>query len=387
VSATQTDVLPAVDMSAVKTTRPNGPGDPGPEPHRADRDKEDSRKYRRTVFDFKRWREHRSTKRYQRHIVGIGGSRIVRGLAGPLWFVVIVSVGVGTYESVREAGLLPVYLPSISVTNTAPFNLSSFALSLLLVFRTNSSYSRWDEARKLWGGVTNRSRDLMRQADSWFPEAEADLLDLVERWTVAFCRTLMTHLREDGDIEAEMKGVLQEHELATLISAQHRPNYVLSVISMAIEESHTTDAARVRMDENLTFFADALGACERILKTPIPLTYTRHTSRFLVIWLAFLPFTLWHACGWGTVPVSVTIAFLLLGIEEIGVTIEEPFAILPLEAICDTITRNCVEMHDRRNEQRSLAKSVIKPRNIEQERGPLFRSPGRREYDAAVSGK
>ncbi len=45
-------------------------------------------------------------------------------------------------------------------------------------------------------------------------------------------------------------------------------------------------------------------------------------------------FTLWHACGWGTLPVSVAIAFLLLGIEEIGVQVEEPFAILPLGAPC-----------------------------------------------------
>ena len=44
-----------------------------------------------------------------------------------------------------------------------PFSLSSFALSLLLVFRTNSSYGRWLDARKIWGGVTNRSRDLVRQ--------------------------------------------------------------------------------------------------------------------------------------------------------------------------------------------------------------------------------
>ena len=28
-------------------------------------------------------------------------SRIVRGLAGPLWFVVIISVAVGTFESLR----------------------------------------------------------------------------------------------------------------------------------------------------------------------------------------------------------------------------------------------------------------------------------------------
>jgi Bestrophin, RFP-TM, chloride channel len=33
-----------------------------------------------------------------------------------------------------------------------------------------------------------------------------------------------------------------------------------------------------RMDENLTYFADVVGACERILKTPIPLSYTRYVS-------------------------------------------------------------------------------------------------------------
>lgn len=34
---------------------------------------------------------------------------------------------------------------------------------------------------------------------------------------------------------------------------------------------------------------------------------------------------------WACVPASALVAFLLLGIEEIGVAIEEPFSILPLE--------------------------------------------------------
>ena len=55
-----------------------------------------------------------------------------------------------------------------------------------------------------------------------------------------------------------------------------------------------------------------------------------HTSRFLVIWLSFLPLALFPAWGWSTVPVTTMIAFLLLGIEEISVRLEEPFAILPL---------------------------------------------------------
>ena len=43
-----------------------------------------------------------------------------------------------------------------------------------------------------------------------------------------------------------------------------------------------------------------------------------------------MPFTLWKSSHWAMVPASAIICFLLLGIEEIGVQIEEPFGILPL---------------------------------------------------------
>lgn len=42
-----------------------------------------------------------------------------------------------------------------------------------------------------------------------------------------------------------------------------------------------------------------------------------------VIWLSCLPLGLFASVGWGTVPLTVVISFLLLGIEEIGVAIEE----------------------------------------------------------------
>ena len=58
----------------------------------------------------------------------------------------------------------------------------------------------------------------------------------------------------------------------------------------------------------------------------------RHTSRILVIWVTILPFTLWDQCRWLTTPAAAVIAFLLLGIEEIGVSIEEPCSILALGA-------------------------------------------------------
>ena len=33
--------------------------------------------------------------------------------------------------------------------------------------------------------------------------------------------------------------------------------------------------AAYRMDENLTVYSDVTGGCERILRTPVPLSYTR----------------------------------------------------------------------------------------------------------------
>jgi predicted membrane chloride channel (bestrophin family) len=62
-----------------------------------------------------------------------------------------------------QAGGLPGHWPHVTLALGQGFNLTAFALSLLLVFRTNSSYDRWWEARKLWGGVVNRTRDFVRQ--------------------------------------------------------------------------------------------------------------------------------------------------------------------------------------------------------------------------------
>merc|ERR1719453_1860981 len=39
---------------------------------------------------------------------------------------------------------------------------------------------------------------------------------------------------------------------------------------------------------------------------------------------------------WVTIPSTALLAFFLFGIDELGIQIEEPFGILPLEALCDT---------------------------------------------------
>jgi len=96
---------------------------------------------------------------------------------------------------------------------------------------------------------------------------------------------------------------------------------------------------RERMDATLSVLTDNVGACERIFKSPVPLVYTRHTSRFAGVWLALLPLAMWaNDPSWNhlaSIPSAVVVAFFLLGTEELGLQIEEPFGILPMEAFCE----------------------------------------------------
>lgn len=48
-------------------------------------------------------------------------------------------------------------------------------------------------------------RDLARQALTYLPAQEGPLLDVICRWTIAFSRSLMCHLRCDVDPEAELR--------------------------------------------------------------------------------------------------------------------------------------------------------------------------------------
>lgn len=63
-----------------------------------------------------------------------------------------------------------------------------------------------------------------------------------------------------------------------------------------------------------------------------------------MLYLITLPFVLIPRLDWVTLPVMLVIAWGLLGIEEAGVEIEDPFGDdpndLPIEAICATIARD-----------------------------------------------
>lgn len=100
-------------------------------------------------------------------------SRIISSLSVPIAGTCGVAALAATYESLVNQGAFGGTLSHI-ILPQAPVTITSFALSLLLVFRTNTSYFRWNEARTIWGGVLNRSRDIVRMGATSM--AEDDLI-------------------------------------------------------------------------------------------------------------------------------------------------------------------------------------------------------------------
>lgn len=108
--------------------------------------------------------------------------------------------------------------------------------------------------------------------------------------------------------------------LATVCLSDSRspPAYPLSrsrqVISRVVAAAGLPASLVSMMDRTISEFHKILGSSERLLRAPIPLAYTRHTSRFLIIWLTLLPLALCPALGmWWSMASMAIISFLILG--------------------------------------------------------------------------
>ena len=80
-------------------------------------------------------------------------------------------------------------------------------------------------------------------------------------------------------------------------------------------------------------FSTVYGACERIVKSSVPNSYSHHTSRFLSLWCFTLPFVLVHQVTWRVIPMVALVCWALFVIEEVGHSIEDPFNVHTLDPL------------------------------------------------------
>ena len=92
------------------------------------------------------------------------------------------------------------WLPSVFPilrSSSLPYQLTAPALALLLVFRTEASYSRYEEGRKAWVGIIAGTDDLARQVICSVDGSGDELVikDLLLRYVAAFPVALKVMIR------------------------------------------------------------------------------------------------------------------------------------------------------------------------------------------------
>jgi ion channel-forming bestrophin family protein len=300
---------------------------------------------------------------WRSHLCDIQGSMIReiigRVLTCVLWAFLVVAI--------EEYFLVPRRL-SLAIPETA-HSLVGVALGLLLVFRTNASYDRFWEGRKQWGSIVNESRNLARGA-SVYLAAAPDLLRPLLLWTSAFTYATMDRLRgkraqsavalfrqKATDDPSPVPGTaelgataarLPADEVHRVLAGNHLPlavsRQISGLLATARDRGAISDYVMIALDQNVQLLIDYMGACERIRNTRIPYAYMVHLRRALIVYCFTLPFALIGRFGWMTGLAVMMVAYILYGIEEIGVEIEDPFGTdendLPLEQFCETIEAN-----------------------------------------------
>lgn len=340
-----------------------------------------------------------SSSDWLHNTASLPSSAILRAIRGPVIFM----TSWATFLSVlyiRLKKVNPIAAESMCLPQ-APHSLMVSALSLLLVFKTNSAYQRFAEGRKIWEIIINNSRDLYRMLNLYENEMGRSKRRRLQRLLAAFPYLLRHRIRpnlvmyrlddvdnvrdpensivlyqdraaDDLDPEAAAVATKEENEgnsrrktrplywvdkrtlpwrllppnaLESCARAQNRPLWVCD--RMAQELRNIPDSPFFTARERLAFISKVerlsgcIGACERIHQTAVPLNYARHSLRALTLWLFTLPFSLVGSLKLVTGPVLFLVSWLLFGVYEIGYSIEDPFqGTLRLSVLCDTIRRD-----------------------------------------------
>lgn len=218
--------------------------------------------------------------------------------------------------------------------------LVGVALGLLLVFRTNASYDRYWEGRRLVGAIVNNARDLARQTRSFLDAAAPEVRAAQGELIVAFYATIRRYLRNEREWP-ELADRLGAERLAQLAASRCPPVLVARWLSDGfVAEARAGRLSEQRLqvlDNAISDIVDFFGGCERIMKTPVPFAYAHHIKGFLTLFCMTVPLAMLAEMGWYTAPASAIVAYALFGIDEIGVEIEDPFGYDPNDLPLDTI--------------------------------------------------
>lgn len=282
--------------------------------------------------------------------------------------------------------------------SASPHSFLVSALGLLLVFRTNSAYQRFAEGRLIWERIHSTSRNLCRFLSLYENEITPKSRAKVRNLLAAFPYLLRHHirpkclndseaLRQSGNglllhepplpkIETRHEGdklasgidtkssrhcwvdkteapwsLFGEKTLQYLAVTQNRPLWACDRMAKELVAvpygPNFTSRERLALLGHVEKLTNAIGECERIHQTAVPVNYARHSLRSLTIWLFTLPFAVIKDLGLLAGPTMGLVAWLLFGVYQIGYSIENPFqGSIRLSILCDAIRKDVLHGDD-----------------------------------------
>ncbi|MEL6677035.1 MAG: bestrophin family ion channel, partial [Bacteroidota bacterium] len=221
------------------------------------------------------------------------------------------------------------------------------AISIILGFRINQAYTRWWEARKIWGAIVNDSRTLVRQLLT-LPSADTqreDGLSLVKHMALrqaAWCVSLGQMLRKQDSL-ANIQHMLAPADWKALQDKKHVPNSILVMhgrdAQRLFQQGMVTDIQQANLDATLARLTDSMGKSERIKNTVFPVLYSRLLHAFLYLFLFLLPLGLIDYSPIITMPVILASSIIFFLIERTSERLQDPFEDEPNDTAVTSIAR------------------------------------------------
>lgn len=265
----------------------------------------------------------------------------VRKLTPLMCFMVVYSLVIAFWE------IEYLHLSANSWVKNIPVmhSLLGFAISMLLVFRTNTAYDRWWEGRKLWGSLVNNSRNLAIKLSAML-EVDDDSRKFYRRMIPLYASALKDHLQ--SETTRLMLDEQAHPELASIDTNKHVPNQIASIMMqrayLLYKHGKITGDQLIVLNGELSSFTDVCGACERIRNTPIPYSYSAFIKKFIFIYVMTLPFGYVFSLGYYVAPMVAFVFYVLASLELIAEEIEEPFGKdandLPMHKMAENIQKN-----------------------------------------------
>lgn len=285
------------------------------------------------------------------------------------------------------------YLDHIGINASIPFlplSTIGIAVAFYIGFKNNSSYDRFWEARKIWGGIINYSRTWGNHVMSFISDHytetsnEEDIKvmkkELIYRH-IAWVNALRLQLRRPSSFsikisksvksltggtgerkhwDEEVGGFLDKKEYdfytervnaaTQIVRRQGEELRILQEDKKYIDEFRYMEMMRIQEE-----FYNLQGKCERIKNTPFPRQYAYFSAVFTWMFIILLPFglvgefaKLGHSFAFLSIPFSVLISWIFYTMEAVGDNSEDPFENfindVPMTALCRTIEIDLREM-------------------------------------------